>query len=93
MGKVKRKDNALSIVRWHPASRLPHPMKSWSAGPPSLQEVLVRSRTVALSWLTIPSNDDLVGVGVGVAERMTLRNGRALNLAIPEAITERRAIE
>ena len=36
---------------------------------------------------------DTVGVGVGTAERITLRNGRALNLASPEATTERRATE
>lgn len=36
---------------------------------------------------------DTVGLSVGAAERITLRNGRALNLAIPEATTERRATE
>ena len=36
---------------------------------------------------------DTVGMSVGAAERTTLRNGRALNLASPEATTERRAIE
>ena len=36
---------------------------------------------------------DTVGMSVGAAERTTLRNGRALNLASPEATTERRATE
>lgn len=36
---------------------------------------------------------DTVGTSVGAAERTTLRNGRALNLASPEATTERRATE
>ena len=36
---------------------------------------------------------DTVGLSVGAAERITLRNGRALNLASPEATTERRATE
>ena len=36
---------------------------------------------------------DTVGMSVGAAERTTLRNGRALNLASPEATTARRATE
>lgn len=36
---------------------------------------------------------DTVGISVGAAGRTTLRNGRALNLASPEATTERRATE
>lgn len=36
---------------------------------------------------------DAVGTRVGAAERTTLRNGRALKLASPEAMTERRATE